>query len=415
MYLRSFSRAALAGAIACALPFGQAAASGFSLPELSTAGIGLANALVANPDETGAIAYNPAAMGFHGSLATVGAYVIAPTFEVETQTGTYDSEGADQFLVPMLQFAIAATDKLRLGLAVNSPFGLETRWQLGTFPTLSQPASLAGRDLTGLFHPTMSKVEMVAFTPTAAYRVSEELSLSAGIDVYWIKSGILNTYKVETEGDGTGYGFNLGALYAKGPWSVGLSFHSASTVTVEGSSYNAVRLQEQDAELDLNLPWRLALGARYEVNEQLAVELDWQRTGWSEFDEIRIQLADGSQIVSRNDWTDANAFRLGLTYQIKPATQLRFGYSYDESGSNDDYFSARIPDADRQLFSIGAAQDLGDGWSIEAGYMFVKFDDTDFRGSRAYAFGDDINGTDATAGDYSGNAHLFGMEIAKRF
>ena len=40
----------------------------------------------------------------------------------------------------------------------------------------------------------------------------------------------------------------------------------------------------QTAELDLNLPWRLQLGVRYAINPQLAVEVDWTRMGWSQFE-----------------------------------------------------------------------------------------------------------------------------------
>jgi len=52
-------------------------ASGFSVPELSTAGLSLSNALVANPEELGAIPYNAAAMGFHDkSSLSLGALFI---------------------------------------------------------------------------------------------------------------------------------------------------------------------------------------------------------------------------------------------------------------------------------------------------------------------------------------------------
>ena len=39
-------------------------ASGFSVPEMSTAGLALSNAMVANTREVGAIPYNPAVMAF---------------------------------------------------------------------------------------------------------------------------------------------------------------------------------------------------------------------------------------------------------------------------------------------------------------------------------------------------------------
>ena len=53
------SALALCVAGAVSVPQG-AMASGFALPEVSAAGVGMANALVANPKEVGAFAYNPA-------------------------------------------------------------------------------------------------------------------------------------------------------------------------------------------------------------------------------------------------------------------------------------------------------------------------------------------------------------------
>ena len=60
-------------------------ASGFAVPEMSIAGLGTANALVANPEEIGAIPYNPSAMAFqeHSSLSA-GLMLINPSLEVAT-------------------------------------------------------------------------------------------------------------------------------------------------------------------------------------------------------------------------------------------------------------------------------------------------------------------------------------------
>jgi len=84
---RAIATAIAAGAFVAA---GESLAAGFSLPEVSTAGIGLANALVANPEETGAFAYNPAAMGFHDTSSVVlGALLINPNFSVRTASGQH--------------------------------------------------------------------------------------------------------------------------------------------------------------------------------------------------------------------------------------------------------------------------------------------------------------------------------------
>ena len=139
----------------------------------------------------------------------------------------------------------------------------------------------------------------------------------------------------------------------------------------------------QAAKLDLNLPWRLQLAARYEFTDKLAVEFDWTRTGWSEFDRIEVKRRSTGTILffDINAWKDTDAYRLGLTYDVLPSTQLRFGYAFDEAGQRKDHYSARVPDNNRYLFSLGVGQDLGQGWALDVGYMYVKFKDRDYRSS----------------------------------
>jgi long-chain fatty acid transport protein len=420
-----------------------ALASGFAIAELSTAGVGTANALVANPDDVGAFAYNPAAMGFHdASSLALGTLFIAPSFSVKTSTGNQESHGADWVAAPMVSGALVIHDRWRAGVAVNAPFGLETRWGVNSFPALAGSSDVEVQttapppyppvpitvtvELPNGAEPTASKAEILDLTPTLAFRVTDDLSVSAGMDYYYAKKARLDSTLTTLSGDGQGYGYNLSALYAADRWSVGVAYHSAATVEIEGSyrpstDYPALRgvlPVAQNASLDLNLPWRLQVGARFKITPDLAVEFDWTRTGWSEFEDITVKGVGGQVILTdKNNWKDVNAYRLGFTWQVLEQTQLRLGYSYDETPQEDDYFSPRIPDNDRHLLGIGVGQDLGRGWQVDFGYMYAWFDGKrEVTGSRPYGgLGDDINGTTAVAGEYDANAHLIGLELTKVF
>jgi len=416
-----------------------AIASGFAVPEVSALATATANAVVANPEEKGAFAYNAAAMGFHDATSvSVGTLLIGPEFSVKTETGTHDSSGADWLAAPMFQAAFKVHEQWRAGIGINAPFGLETRWKVGTFPELSGTnlvpvAPGIALPLPKGAHPTNSKLEILTLVPTVTYKVNEDLSVAAGLDYYKARSARLDSSLTTLTGDGDGWGWNVSLLYRHDAWSLGATYHSAATLDLEGFytplDQTLVLLNRlapgrglpsaQGADLDLDLPWRLQLGVRYEVNEALAVELDWTRTGWSRFDELVIKSRATGRPLLRpdvNDWSDANAYRLGVTYDLLPSTQLRLGYAYDETGQDDDHYSARVPDNDRHLFSLGVGQDLGQGWTLEAGYMYVKFKDRDYGGSRPYGgLGTDINGTDAIAGDYEASANLIALEITKTF
>ncbi len=283
---------------------------GSRYPSPPAAGLGTANAIVANPEERGAFSYNPAAMGFHDdSSIALGSVIYGPQLSVRTLTGKHDSEGADWLATPAIQAAFRVGERWRLGLGVNAPFGLETRWRLGTFPMLSVPipTPIPGLVLpAGLDHPTQSKLEVVAVVPTVTYVVNDALSLSAGVDYLNAREATLNTTVTGLDGDGDGWGWNLSALYRNGPWSLGAAFHSAATVEIEGRATSSFPVPSSlKANVDLDLPWRLQLGARYAFNDQLAVEVDWNRTGWSVFEELSVKSsATGIVIKSdRNDWT----------------------------------------------------------------------------------------------------------------
>ncbi|MFP4601397.1 MAG: OmpP1/FadL family transporter [Halochromatium sp.] len=407
-------------------------ASGFAVPELSAMGIATANALVANPVDRGAVPYNPAALAFHDeSWLSVGSLLIGPAFSVDTRTGSGDSAGADWLAAPMLQAAIRLDERWSAGLSVNTPFGLETRWKTGTFAPLTAsiplpaPPAGPGGSVPASPQPTQSTLEILDVVPTLTYALSDTFAIAAGADIYWVKSAKLNSSITQLEGDGLGLGFNLGALYAQGPFSAGVNVHSGATINVTGS-YSVLNPTllvigalppSQTAELDLDLPWRLQLGARYALTPALAVEIDWTRNGWSSFERIRVTGdRDGAILLEdRNEWEDANAYRLGITYQPRERTQLRFGYSYDETPQGDAHFSARVPDHDRHLFGIGIGHHLGDGWQIEASYMYVRFEEREYRSETPYLGGAEINGSEAIDGDYEASAHLIGLAVSKSF
>lgn len=394
------------------------AASGFAVPEASITGLGASNALVANPDEIGAIAYNPAAMAFHEkSSISAGALAIRPDLEVKTGSGNHNSEGSNTVGIPLFQGTLRIAKDWSLGLGVATPFGLETKWETDVFPGFSGPlAPLA---------TTHSKLDLLAFTPAVAFRINEYLSVSGGLDYYKALDVKLNSAAIEIEGDGDEIGWNLGLMLNMDDWSFGVSYHSDVRIDIKGhfkASPPAGTGARISADANLDLPWRLQAGVRWKATEKLAVEFDITRTGWSEFDRLLVKtdgsfgpLPSGAVLTSTtNKWDDANAYRLGGTYQLAPKTQLRFGYSFDKTPQNDDHFSARIPDEDRHLFSVGLGHDFGGGWGIDVGYMYVRFKDRNYSSNTPFT-GGDPNGTSAFNGDYQSSVHLLGLGVSKTF
>ena len=264
---------------------------------------------------------------------------------------------------------------------------------------------------------------MVNFNPNISVKVNENTAFAFGIDFYEVKSLALNTASVKIEGSGDGMGFNLGLLHKINRWTLGGSYRSAVdtdlTGTVGGSS--ALPAPAIPVSAKIEFPDMLQIGVRYQATDDVSVEFDIEHTGWKFFDKIEVKAQTGGTLVtqSENQWDDALAYRLGVTYDVTDKTQLRFGYALDETPQPDKFYTARIPGADRQLFSIGIAHEL-EGWAIEAGYMLAVLDDrtinsTDSFAARAAGGNTDPNGSDAFNGKYESDVNLLGVGVTIDF
>ncbi len=406
---------ALALAAVLMLFTGPANASGFRVPESSIAGLGTANALVANPEELGALVYNPAAMAFQkGNNIVAGVVVIEPDTNVTNTAGTSESDPDSPFFVPNLYFMTHFGDPWTFGLNISSPFGLETNWPAGAFPNFGPLAAT---------QPTRSRIEMVNINPNFAYAFNDTISAAFGVDYYQVNKANLDSVAATVNGSGADWGWNAAVLYSKGRWSAGASYRSSVEVKIDGvADLRSLGSFAFGAELEIEFPDMLQIGARYKATDKLGIEFDIERTKWSTFDTLVITATSvappGSPPLSSNvnNWDDVNAYRLGFTYQLSSKTQLRFGYTFDETPQPDATFTARIPDADRQLLSFGVKQRIST-WDLEAGIMYVKWDDRTISSTTAFvpAPGVDPNGTTAFDGNYDSTAILVGLGFGKSF
>jgi long-chain fatty acid transport protein len=402
----------LAAAITATFGISSVHAAGFRLPEVSVLGVGTSNALVANTDQLGALPYNPANMAFHDKNGLVAGvtyidYDLKVDTSVQTGGGSYDSTGDNSFWVPNLYVMAPGYGKVSFGLGINAPFGLETGWSAATFPNFAAlgPAAAAAA-------PAVSRIEMLNINPNIAYKINNTTSLAFGIDMYQLRDLMLNTQGAKIEGTGQDFGWNIGFTKKLDKWNLGLSYRSSVKVDINGVVNDAA-----GATTSVEFPDMLQFGAYYQATDKWGIELDVERTGWSSFDKLVISIpAAGQTITSTNKWDDTWAMRLGAIYAINEKTNLLLGYSFDETGQPDEYFSARVPDAERQLFSVGVTHDYG-GWTLEASYMYVMLDDrTINQPDDSYSVaGQDPNGTDAYNGTYESSVNLLSIGISTKF
>jgi len=375
-------------------------ASGFRVPELSIAGLGTANALVANTEELGALMYNPAGMGFHDGMNIVfGATNIKTDISVVPANGVATTQvGEDSFNVPNLYFMQKVNNDFSWGFGLTVPFGLETKWPNETF------AGFAGA--LDVLEPEKSKIEMVNLNPNMAYH----------IDTNTVSDLTFNTQVIGIQGDGDGIGWNVGLMHKTGPVTVGMSYRSEVKTDISGS-VSTSPTNSSGATTSLTFPSIFQIGARYQINNNLALEFDIDRTGWNSFGELAITHTTtgvSTPITSKNNWEASYAYRLGGTFQISRPLQLRFGYSADKTPQGN-FFSARVPDNDREIYSIGLEYDFGN-WSLEGAYMLAINDDRTVNSQKGFLNnGGEANGSNLYNGTYKSEINLIGLGATFKF
>jgi len=406
----------LAVAVTTTLGISTAQAAGFRLPEISVLGTGTSNALVANTDELGALPYNPANMAFHDKNGLVaGVTYIGYDAKVDTTVqggtgGEYDSTGDDSFFVPNLYAMAPGYGDWSFGLGINVPFGLETGWEAGTFPGFGPPPG-------AFLEPELSRIQMINVNPNFAYKINDTSSLAIGLDFYDLRDLRFNTQALKISGTGSGLGWNVGFTKKLGSINLGLSYRSSVDLdisgVVDGSSLGSIATA---ATTSVEFPDILQFGAYWQATDNFGIELDAEYTGWSSFDKIVINHATPgapNPITSTNNWEDTWALRLGAIVALSEKTNLLLGYSLDETVQTQEYFSARVPDNERQLFSIGMTHDVA-GWILEAAYMYVDIDDRTYSADKTFA-GGESNGTNVYDGTYEATVNLLSVGLSTKF
>ena len=129
----------------------------------------------------------------------------------------------------------------------------------------------------------------------------------------------------------------------------------------------------------VTLPARFSVSVAHKVNKiTWLADATW--TGWSAFDELRIEYSNPLQpdTVTTEDWDDSWRYSVGLDYQQSDALVLRAGIALDETPiPSDERRTPRIPGNDRLWLSLGLTYVASDTFSFDVGYSHLFIDDTD--------------------------------------
>ncbi len=454
MLHRKYFRRTLVSSLLISLMPSLAAAAGFALIETNARGQGNAYAgAAAHTPDASTIFFNPAGMtDLEGDHLTIALHKIIPhssfTNDGSTAAAAFagspfatlngeDDDGGSAAIVPNLYWVKTLSETTKFGLGVNSPFGLATEY---------------ADDWIGRYHGVVSDLAIININPSLAYKVNDKFSIGGGIDVMLgtvtltsaIDFGAICMAQfnydtcaalgslpqsadgfAELVGDNLGsisIGFNLGLKYKFTEQStLGIAYRSEVEMEVEGEAdftvpsssgfvYAADLFIDTDLNATVNLPASLSVSYAHEVGSvTYLADATW--TGWSSYEELRIEYVNPSQpdSVTTNDWEDVMRYSLGLDYQYSEDTIYRVGIAYDETPvPSAELRTPRLPGTDRTWFSFGLSKQLDDDLSIDIGVSHLVMDTAEINNE----FESSVPTLAATlTGEYEASVNIFSVQL----
>ncbi len=363
----------------------SAVAGGFAIGTQSGSGTGNAFAGgAAGADDASVAWFNPAAMTLIPGKQVAGAlHAIKPSFKFQNNgstspAGTGDGgDGGDWAFIPNAFYTMAINPNWSFGLALNVPFGLKTDYDNGW---------------RGQFTALKSEIKTVNINPSIAYKISDMVSIGAGVSVQKIDA-TLSAFTGAAGGvlllnaDDTGYGYNAGLMIQAAPGTrIGAHYRSAIKYDLEGTAVfdgPAAPLLGSGVKADLKVPdsFSASIFQTLGPNWELMADATW--TGWSSVQQLQIirtsatgaGAAAGSTLTTLQfNWEDTWRYSIGANYKMNPQTKLRVGVALDKTPTNDTDRTARLPDQDRTWLAFGVQYRPSKTGILDFGYAheFIK-------------------------------------------
>lgn len=395
----------------------NAQAAGFHLREQSAAAQGNAFAGATAGAENGSYAYfNVAGLTRQkGTQLNIGGTYIAPRAEASNVKDADDHRGSDvnnivhSAVAPNASISHQINEKAFIGVGLNVPYGMITKYD----------EEWAGSD-----HGITSKVISATVTPMFAYKVTDKLSLGAGLQMQYIRARLTNSasaYGVDLaamEGDAFDVGYQLGAMYEfNDKTRVGIAYRSQVKHKLSGEiSASASPIPGIDTVLNQNInarlttPEMLSMGIYHQLNDKWAVMAEYQRVFWSSFETLDIYGEDYPFVSSTKEhWRDTNFFAVGASYQIDHQWKWRLGLAYDQSAVRVQHRTPRIPDSDRIWYSTGLNYQYNDKLTFDLAYTYIKAHKAHLATSLTGNIGSHVTA------EYTNSVQLFGLSLNYKF
>jgi len=353
-------------------------ADGFAIYEWSAGGVAMGEAYMFAEDDPSLLAYNPAGITrLKGSWVGGGLSYINPRGRVDFHGAmaggeTWSNTEAPGY-VPNLYYVNQQNDRLWWGIGVFSRFGNSTEYA-PTWP--------------GRYNSYLAKITGLTVQPTVAYKITDKLSVAAGVDINYIKLDLKKKIAYsklfgvsgpdvdfELTGDNIALGWLLGFNYdINDSTSFAAVYRSKITQNMDADANLSLSFLNTGAHGTVTLPDSITLGLGHKLDDKTRIELGAVYTKWSTYDKLEITF-DKNLPTSTDvkNWKDVWRYHIGVEHKLNDTWSIMGGYAYDNSPMPDETMDFQVPTGDRQTISIGLKKRSGNSELAFAwGYMWIK-------------------------------------------
>lgn len=367
---------------AAAAATSAAFAAGFQLTEQSSLGLGRAYAgagIVG--DDLSAVHYNPAGMTLlPGTRFQAGGVWIDVDAPIKTGNGDSENGRLKGQVIPAGYTTHQVNDSLWLGFAMTVPYGMgieyAREWKYGN-------------------RGTDAKIYTFDMNPSIAWKVSDQLSLGAGLSVQYAKAnmgmnmgaGDLSLAHARVEADSWDWGYNFGIMFSPVETvRLGLAYRSAiehdadGDVTLKLSDSALGILTKPDrpmAEMLGSMPLMVGTSTTLKTPDTLMLTGTWEATdklrlsglvrwaNWSNFEKLTLNNEISSTLANGLGQTVGGA--IGANPSIGQAIGQAIGNKVSSELKNttiENYWK------DTWLVSVGADYRINDAFIVRGGVAY---------------------------------------------
>lgn len=295
-----------------------------------------------------------------------------------------------------------------LGLGTHVPFGRQTSW-----------------DSDGAF-AVSSSMSVIDIAPTLSWRVTDSISVGAGLDTYYGRLGYRQYLRpfpgaeAEADADGWALGYNAGITWRMTERQrLALTYRSPFDLTFKGHMQTEnipsppfpPTVPESDLDTTFKFPTIVALGYGLQVTDTVRVEA---KVEWLEYSRNKTMLVNAAENgamanvlglgYAPQNWNDTWTFGVGPEWQFAPDWTLRAGYLYLQSPIPDDTFAPTALDVDQSVVSAGLGYHAG-RHAVDVAYALGIFNDRNV----------DARENGANYGTYDFQGHLAALTYTYAF